>query len=1148
MKKLLAFLLACSVCIMPLPVAALEMAQPDLEMPALSEEETILTSGFCGAEGNEENIVWDFDESTGTLTISGTGAMADFDMYNAGTGWMRSHSPWESFTGNISTAIILNGVTNIGTGTFCDCAVTSVSIPDSVETIGDSAFENCADLTSFTVPDGVTTIGEYAFAYCSGLTSIMISDNVTTIGKRAFSWCDGLTSVMIPDSVTSIGESAFGECDSLYSIDVDENNPAYTSENDVLFDKDKTILIQCFSQLSGTYTIPDGVTTIGNYAFRDRKGLTSVMIPDSVTTIEDWAFLWCDGLTSVTIPDSITTIGNGAFENCTSLTSVSIPESVTEIGNSAFYFCKELTSVIIPENVTTIGNFVFAGCSELTSMEIPDSVTTIGNGTFENCTGLTSVSIPESVTTIGNHAFYGCTGLDSVIIPDSVTNIREYAFADCAGLTSIAIPENVTSIESHVFSNCVNLSSVMIPHSVTTIGYGAFENCDNLTSVTIPDSVQNIGNSAFGNCDELTSVVIPDSVAGIEGYAFGNCHYLVSITIENLDCKIDDSEYTISDSAVIYGYPDSTAQTYAEKHNRKFVALDNKPEPPEITPTPETTTTTTTSTTTTTTTATTTTITTTTTTTATTTTTEISPVPANPTTFTEGSNNWCFANSKANFGKNYYISKDYQKKLLDGLSRTECEDVLDILSGEFGGSCYGMACTSILSCYDILNSTDYQENAHFLHDIDAPPSKEVQSLINYYFALQVTDEVQQYITQALYDQTEEEKIQQLLEQLEDDSPVLLTFYRGFGGGHAVVAYGVEQGKFFIDSKSYDTKILIYDNNVIDFTDDACMYINTSKNTWTIPCYLDANSDKGGRIGLTTDNLQIINYHGYLGDSKISLPQEYIPILSSKAISSDFSLRRIILKDNSWSINSATDDEIKQFSSFTSKNTPADMKFAVKGNQEGCVMQLKHPEKIDMSMRYANDRIQTNFEHADEIVFDPSGYVEISGKTSDYTLNLISNDGYAPTDWYKMNASGKASEVTFYKTSDGYIMKADNLENVSLSAKSDNSSPSLTFSTEYSEVLIYEIDKNTIGVAVDTDENGSYETTIAKTEPLKQGDADSDGNINILDVILVNRAILGKSSLTAEQVKAVDFNRNGYPEPEEALMMMKYIVGIITDFS
>ena len=212
-----------------------------------------------------------------------------------------------------------------------------------------------------------------------------------------------------------------------------------------------------------------------------------------------------------------------------------------------------------------------------------------------------------------------------------------------------------------------------------------------------------------------------------------------------------------------------------------------------------------------------------------------------------------------------------------------------------------------------------------------------------------------------------------------------------------MAYDVEHGSFSIDSKAYDTKILIYDNNTVDFNDDACMYINTSESSWTIPYYFDANSEKGGRIGLTTDNLQIINYHGYLDGSDVGVMEEYIPILSSDAISSDFSLRRITLNGDSWSINSTADDEIKQFSSFTSGNTPADMKFAVKGNTKGCIMQLKQPEEIDMSMRYENDRIQTNFEHADEIVFDPSGYVEISGETSAYTLNLISNDGYAPTD-------------------------------------------------------------------------------------------------------------------------------------------------------
>ena len=226
------------------------------------------------------------------------------------------------------------------------------------------------------------------------------------------------------------------------------------------------------------------VTSIGNEAFYNCRGLTSVSIPNSVTTIGEGVFSFCSGLTSVTIPNSVTTIGVGAFWNCSGLTSVTIPNSVTSIGVSAF-----------------------AECSGLTSVTIPNSVTSIEDGAFERCSGLTSVTIGNSVTSIGDYAFRFCSSLTSVTIPNSVTSIRDYAFYGCSGLTSVTIPNSVTNIGYEAFRGCSGLTSVTIPNSVTSIGDDAFFSCSSLTSVTIPNSVTTIGKNAFGGCTGLTSVV-----------------------------------------------------------------------------------------------------------------------------------------------------------------------------------------------------------------------------------------------------------------------------------------------------------------------------------------------------------------------------------------------------------------------------------------------------------------------------------------------------------------------------------------------------------------------------------------------------------------------------------------------------------------
>ena len=252
--------------------------------------------------------------------------------------------------------------------------LTSYTIRQGTRCICDRAFAGDCDsrpsLKSITIPDSVTSIGDKAFSWCESLQSVTIPDSVTSIGDRAFYHCDFLQSVTIPDSVTSIGNEAFSGCESLQSV-----------------------------------TIPDSVTSIGRSAFSGCESLQSVTIPDSVTSIGDWAFFCCSSLQSISIPDSVMRIGDSAFKFCSSLQSVTIPESVTSIGISAFSGCSSLQSVTIPNSVTSIGSYAFNGCKSLQSVTIPDSVTSIGDGAFGGCSSLQSITIPDSVTNIDDRVF-----------------------------------------------------------------------------------------------------------------------------------------------------------------------------------------------------------------------------------------------------------------------------------------------------------------------------------------------------------------------------------------------------------------------------------------------------------------------------------------------------------------------------------------------------------------------------------------------------------------------------------------------------------------------------------------------------------------------------------------------------------------------
>ena len=309
----------------------------------------------------------------------------------------------------------------------------------------------CSEIKEVVILQGVTSIGDWAFYNCDSLTSVSIPEGVTSIGDDAFRYCSSLASISIPSSVTSIGYDAFRDCSSLTNIEVAENNLSYSSENGVLYNKNKTVLIQyAIGKSNMEFIIPEGVTSIGRGAFSG-----------------------CSSLTSVSIPEGVTSIGWGAFENCGSLTSISIPSSVTSIGDDAFRDCSSLTSVSIPEDVTSIGWSAFSGCSSLANIEVAENNPNYSseNGVLynKNKTVLIRYAIGKSDT--------------EFIIPGSVTNIGKHAFEDCSSLTSVSIPEGVTSIGDDAFSRCSSLTSVSIPSSVTSIGDYAFWDCSSLADI-----------------------------------------------------------------------------------------------------------------------------------------------------------------------------------------------------------------------------------------------------------------------------------------------------------------------------------------------------------------------------------------------------------------------------------------------------------------------------------------------------------------------------------------------------------------------------------------------------------------------------------------------------------------------------------------
>jgi hypothetical protein len=412
-----------------------------------------------------------------------------------------------------------------------------------VVAIGDQAFLDQTTISSITIGDNVRSIGTDAVRRCTSLTSIIFSSetNLTTIGESAFRGCQA-TSIVIPEGVTTLGNWAIGVCSLLESV-----------------------------------TLPSTLTTIGSGTFNYNPKLNNVSVPASVTSISEYAFDNCTGLTSITIPNGPTSIGQYAFRNCNQLTSITIPSSVLSVGNYAFYLCSGLTEITIPNGVTTLGNYVFRECTSLEEATIPGSVTSVGTKIFEGCsairslnlncrnipdncasykTTLESVVIGANVRTIGTAAFRGCSALASVTFAPagSLTTIGDQAFMDDTSLTGITIPNTVTSMGTKIFWACTALATVTFEDgfSMTYLPTSMFQACSTLTSVSIPSGITSVGESVFYDCTSLPSITIPASVTSIGAHAFRNCSLLASVTFED-GCHITSIPNYCFDYCIVLG-------------------------------------------------------------------------------------------------------------------------------------------------------------------------------------------------------------------------------------------------------------------------------------------------------------------------------------------------------------------------------------------------------------------------------------------------------------------------------------------------------------------------------------------------------------------------------------------------------------------
>ena len=462
--------------------------------------------------------------------------------------------------------VLSDSIKTINEGTFSNCSglIGKLSLPNVVS-IGDNAFSNCSSFNdSLILSDSLKKIGVYAFQNCKSITNkIVLPDLIQSIGDGAFMQCESLKgSLSIPNYLSSIGLGAFSLCSGITDFIVADTNNYYSSDkNGVLFNKNKTVLIQYPNNKNENYVIPEGVQVISNWAFFNCKKLTSVDLPVNLKTISYGAFAGCSGLKKLKYPDSLLTISAFAFSECVNICDTLIlPNGLKNIGASAFYNCGKINYVSLPSTIEDIPSMCFADCANLTKVILPLSLKTIGEAAFTRCYGLKSIycstSIPPVITVTSfsmvtpKYIFVPQLNLDNyknanywkdfpITAEKRVTILNNTAGGlasaillggngPLSSITHLTVSGGLNSIDiTQIKNNMTILSEIDISQSTLSnniLPDNSFQNKTSLTTIKLPNNLLQIGNSAFSGCTSLVEIFpLPSTLVSIGDLAYNGC-------------------------------------------------------------------------------------------------------------------------------------------------------------------------------------------------------------------------------------------------------------------------------------------------------------------------------------------------------------------------------------------------------------------------------------------------------------------------------------------------------------------------------------------------------------------------------------------------------------------------------------------------
>ena len=1047
----------------------------------ISASASTVDSGTCG-----DNVSWVLNDS-GSLTISGSGKMNSYDYYS-------KDCPWYDKRNYIKEVIIKNGVTSIGEDAFCGCgALANVTIPNSVTIIGVGAFAGCRNLTSIMLPNSLSSIDHQVFANCRSLKDISIPNSVKSIGNGAFVGCISLTSIRIPDGVPSIGSMTFEDCSSLKSI-----------------------------------TIPNSVTDIKSCAFHNCTHLIDITIPDNVMNIGFDAFKNCASLTSVTIPKDIVSIGSKAFGyyestknshfkiNCYKGTvgekyAIDNGFDYELIGES-----KSITNCTITLSSTL---YTYDGTAKKPSVTVKNGSTTLTNGTDYTVSYSSNTNAGTGKVTItGTGNYTGSVTKNFTINAKSISNATvtlsqsSYTYDGNEKKPTVTVKDGTKTLTSGTdysvaYTNNINVGNA----KVTVTGKGNYSgtasknftiseapktdisNCTvtlGTTSYTYdgtakkPSVTVKNGSTTLTNGTDYTVSYSSNTNAGTGKVTItGTGNYTGSVTknftinaksISNATVTLSQSSYTYDGNekkptvtvkdgtkTLTSGTDYSVAYTNNINVGNAIVTITGKGNFSGAKSIYFT----------------------------------IEPKPVEKKSFVWGKDNWNFINSSSYFCHNYtdryidLISDDYLAELMNNTNYTEYERIFNRYDGlaykKWNGSCYGMAALEVLSMEEIIPYNNYTTNANNLYEINSPISnKNISSLVNYYMLLQKKDVIRQNMYNTL-SSSHEKNIKHIISLLDENSTVMICYQNSATQvGHAVTAYDYEYGSFTINGVTYQGKIKICDPNMsIQNNEDYYIYFNNRSYNWMIPYHTrdgwDISSAKGAKFSYIGSSINEINAGGYLeGNDSTNSSSNYIARIDAASISDNRSITKVVENDGIYSAYSSSGNDIIEDESFVfGGEGEGTIGYTLMDSESSYKISQSEAIELDVMMDYENCDLIGKSKAGNSIVFDKKGLVTVYGESADYNIAMTFNKDF-PTDWYHVDVSGSNANTTSLEmVENGWIISADNLEKVIVHTNNKDVEATTSFSTEYPSAFIYEIDENTIGIAVDTDNNGTYETTL-----------------------------------------------------------------------